>query len=61
MNPPRLVSLSLLAILAILALVHFPAYALAGICIGGPVALLGKFWWDCRQEAKEYNQEHDLP
>lgn len=51
---------ALLTVAGILALIHFPAYTLAAVCVGGPSLILGKVWLDCRWEAKQYKEEHDL-
>ena len=49
-----------LALTLLAGLIWLPAYSLACICIGGPIAILAKYLWDCHREAKEYNDEHDL-
>ena len=56
----RLLLAAVLSVAGILALIHWPAYTAALVCIGGPCAILGKVLIDCRAEAEEYNEEHDL-
>lgn len=56
----RLILSAVATVGGILALINFPAYTLAVVCLGGPVLILLKAWLDCRWEAKRYKEEHDL-
>jgi len=50
-----------LTVLAVLALIAWPGPALAVVCVGVPLAVLVKVFLDLRHEAREFNEEHDLP
>lgn len=48
-------------VLAVLALFRWPGITLAVLAVGAPLAIAVKAWIDVRYEAREFNEEHDLP
>ena len=59
----RLFGSALLTACLILALINFPAYVLAALCILGSCAVLAAGWWlvECVAEDRAYDRDHDLP
>jgi hypothetical protein len=62
MTAPRLLLSACLSSALILGLVNWPGITMAVILVGGSIAAIVAGLWlnDCRIEADEFNEEHDL-
>ena len=47
------IGLAVGSLLWLFLLVTFPGIGLAVICVGGPTALLGLFWWSEKRQNRE--------
>lgn len=58
----RFFLLTILVSVGLIVAINFPAQVIAIVCLGGASLALcvGAFFWECRNEAKQYNDEFDL-